>query len=213
MRKKYSVVTLCGSTRFKDEFERVQKELTLEGNIVISVGLFGHSGDKEVWEGMSEDTATDTKKMLDDMHKEKIDMADRIYVINPDGYIGKSTWSEICYAFMTDKPIDAMEDIPSSIIEKRVRERIAKAELWAWQNRDTVIHAGHPSAITECPYIKHKGERVYDPWCIYPERYNGGPMPEHGKDYERIDPFEKYGKKKMARFIEELVSLCGNGEI
>ena len=99
MRKKYSVVTLCGSTRFKDEFEWVQKELTLEGNIVISVGLFGHSGDKEVWEGMSEDTATDTKKMLDDMHKEKIDMADRIYVINPDGYIGKSTCSRGNRAF------------------------------------------------------------------------------------------------------------------
>ncbi len=41
----YKVITLCGSTRFKDEFMEVQKRLTLEGNIVISVGLFGHSGD------------------------------------------------------------------------------------------------------------------------------------------------------------------------
>ena len=45
----YKVITLCGSTRFKDEFLKVQKELTLQGNIVISVGLFGHSGDDEVW--------------------------------------------------------------------------------------------------------------------------------------------------------------------
>ena len=44
----YNVVTLCGSTRFKEEFIEVQKQLTLEGNIVISVGLFGHSGDSEV---------------------------------------------------------------------------------------------------------------------------------------------------------------------
>ena len=43
----YKVITLCGSTRFKDEFLQVQKELTLQGNIVISVGLFGH-GDIEV---------------------------------------------------------------------------------------------------------------------------------------------------------------------
>ena len=50
MKKKYPVITLCGSTRFKDEFMEAQKELTLAGNIVISVGLFGHSGDKEVWE-------------------------------------------------------------------------------------------------------------------------------------------------------------------
>ena len=44
----YPVVTLCGSTRFKKEFYEVQKRLTLEGNIVISVGLFGHAGDEEV---------------------------------------------------------------------------------------------------------------------------------------------------------------------
>ena len=50
MQGKYKVITLCGSTRFKDEFLRIQKKLTLEGHIVISVGLFGHSGDKEVWD-------------------------------------------------------------------------------------------------------------------------------------------------------------------
>ena len=72
---KYSVVTLCGSTRFKDEFMKVQKRLTLEGNIVISVGLFGHSGDSEVWENMDEGTLTKTKEMLDDMHKRKIEYA------------------------------------------------------------------------------------------------------------------------------------------
>ena len=55
---KYKVIILCGSTRFKDEFMEAQKRLTLEGNIVISVGLFGHAGDNEVWEGMSEDTLT-----------------------------------------------------------------------------------------------------------------------------------------------------------
>ena len=58
---KYKVITLCGSTRFKDAFLETQKRLTLDGNIVISVGLFGHSGDEEVW-------APGTKEMLDDMH-------------------------------------------------------------------------------------------------------------------------------------------------
>ena len=81
-----------------------QKRLSLEGNIVISVGLFGHSGDDEVWtEG--------TKDMLDDMHKRKIDMADEIFVINKDGYIGSSTKSEIEYAIMTNKKVNYMEPI------------------------------------------------------------------------------------------------------
>lgn len=74
--KKYPVITLCGSTRFKKVFTKAQKSLTLEGNIVISIGLFGHSGDQEVWENMDEGTLTKTKEMLDDMHKRKIDMAD-----------------------------------------------------------------------------------------------------------------------------------------
>lgn len=102
MQGKYRVITLCGSTRFKDEFLEVQKQLTLEGNIVISVGLFGHSGDNEVWtEG--------TKEMLDDMHRRKIDMADEIFVINVGGYIGTSTASEIEYAHATKKPVKYLE--------------------------------------------------------------------------------------------------------
>ena len=106
----YQVVTLCGSTRFKNEFMEAQKKLTLEGNIVISVGLFGHSGDLEVWEKMDEGTLTKTKEMLDDMHKRKIDMADEIFVINVGGYIGDSTRSEIEYAKKHGKVIRYLED-------------------------------------------------------------------------------------------------------
>ena len=100
---KYPVITLCGSTRFKEQFLEAQKRLTLEGNIVISVGLFGHSGDEEVWnEG--------TKEMLDDMHKRKIDMADAIYVINVGCYIGSSTRSEIEYAKKQGKQVLYLEN-------------------------------------------------------------------------------------------------------
>ena len=94
----YKVITLCGSTKFKDEFIKIQKELTLQGNIVISVGLFGHSGDNEVW-------TDNIKEMLDDMHKRKIDMSDEIFVINIGGYIGSSTQNEIDYAKSIGKQI------------------------------------------------------------------------------------------------------------
>ena len=102
MQGKYKVITLCGSTRFKDQFLQEQKRLTLEGNIVISVGLFGHSGDDEVW-------SKGTKEMLDDIHKRKIDMADEIFVINVGGYIGSSTRGEIEYAKASGKPVKYLE--------------------------------------------------------------------------------------------------------
>ena len=91
------IITLCGSTRFKDEFMEAQKELTLEGHIVISVGCFGHSDPDPRIEA--------NKEMLDEMHFKKIDMADAIYVINVDGYVGKSTAREIEYAKSHDKLI------------------------------------------------------------------------------------------------------------
>ena len=101
---KYKVITLCGSTKFKEQYLEAQKRLTLEGNIVISVGLFGHSGDDEVWtEG--------TKAMLDDMHRRKIDMADEIFVVNVGGYIGESTRSEIQYAIETGKDVRYLEEM------------------------------------------------------------------------------------------------------
>jgi len=95
---KFKVITLCGSTKFKDKFIEVQKKLTLQGYIVISVGLFGHAGDDEVWE-------EGTKEMLDEMHKRKINMSDEIFVIDVDNYIGSSTKSEIEYAKICDKLI------------------------------------------------------------------------------------------------------------
>lgn len=102
----YKVITLCGSTRFKDAFMREQKRLTLEGNIVISVGLFGHSGDEEAWSNSGE-----TKKMLDDIHKRKIDMSDGIFVINENGYIGHSTRNEINYALAHGKTVEYLEPL------------------------------------------------------------------------------------------------------
>ena len=110
----YPVVTLCGSTRFKDAFLEAQKRLTLKGCIVISVGLFGHAGDNEVWENMDEGTLTRTKEMLDDMHKRKIDLADGIYVIDVGGYIGGSTRSEIDYALAHGKYVRYLSQDPEA---------------------------------------------------------------------------------------------------
>lgn len=104
---KYPVITLCGSTKFPDQFKSEMKRLALEGTIVLSVSFFGHDGD------LSEEECTDghpTKTMLDDIHKRKIDMSDGIHVINVDGYIGTSTLSEIEYAILNGKTVTYMEE-------------------------------------------------------------------------------------------------------
>lgn len=90
------VIVLCGSTRFKNEINQENARLTLDGNIVISMGVFGHVDmpDSKLWETDS----SDTKRMLDTLHKRKIDLADRVHVVNPGGYIGESTAGEIAYA-------------------------------------------------------------------------------------------------------------------
>ncbi len=105
----FKVITLCGSTRFKDEFMEAQKRLTLEGNVVISVGLFGHSGDKEA-------KNESVKDMLDRQHLAKIDLADEIFVVNVGGYIGDSTRREIAYADFKGKSITYLEKSPKLCI-------------------------------------------------------------------------------------------------
>ncbi len=112
MQGQYKIITLCGSTRFKEEFLKVQKDLTLKGYIVISVGLFGHRGDDEVWED-------GVKEMLDDMHLSKIDMADEIFVVNKDGYIGESTAREIAYALSCGKPVNSLCPLPLKELAKK----------------------------------------------------------------------------------------------
>ena len=101
MRYEYNVITLCGSIKFKEEFLKVKEKLVLEGNIVLTPNFF-HNIKKE-------DININTKTMLDKMHKQKIDMSDEIYVINPNGYIGESTKLEIEYAKRKNKKISYLE--------------------------------------------------------------------------------------------------------
>lgn len=101
--RKEKVITLCGSTRYKDEFFAALENLTLAGNIVMLPGYFGHQ------EGAIPISET-VKENLDALHKKKIDMSDIIYVINKDGYIGESTKSEIAYALAHNKEVLYYED-------------------------------------------------------------------------------------------------------
>lgn len=99
----YKIITLCGSIKFKDEFMKIQEKLTIDGNIVLTPNFFSNI--------KKEDVGEKTKKMLDEMHKQKICMSDEIYVINVGGYIGESTKLEIEYAKTKGKKIYYLENI------------------------------------------------------------------------------------------------------
>lgn len=106
-RERPTVVTLCGSTRFKDEFERAARDETLAGRIVLTVGMFGHR------EGL--DMAGPVKAGLDELHLRKIDISDEILVLNVGGYVGESTRREIAYAERTGKAIRYLAPPPAPL--------------------------------------------------------------------------------------------------
>ena len=101
-RERPKIICICGSTRFKGAFIQAQKEITMRGEIFLTVGMFGHSGDLVAFD-------ESTKKMLGELHLRKIDLADEIYIVNMNGYIGKSTRNEINYAESLGKPIKYLE--------------------------------------------------------------------------------------------------------
>ena len=102
-KNKYRIITLCGSIKFKDEFMKIQEKLTLDGNIVLTPNFFNNIKKEKI--------DLKIKKMLDEMHKQKINMSDEIYVINVGGYIGESTKNEIEYAKARGKRISYLESV------------------------------------------------------------------------------------------------------
>lgn len=99
------VVTICGSSKFKTEILAEVARLTTEGKLVISLGLFGHHDLPDYnWDT----DASDLKTMLDALHRQKIDMADSVHVVNPGGYYGESTAREVAYAESLGKPVTWM---------------------------------------------------------------------------------------------------------
>ncbi|MFH8282542.1 hypothetical protein [Streptomyces antibioticus] len=95
------IVCICGSTRFVDEMSAANRELTFTGVIVVAPGVFPRAEDHEAGELITEEQKT----ALSALHLRKIDLADRVLVVNPGGYVGESTSREIAYARATGKPV------------------------------------------------------------------------------------------------------------
>jgi hypothetical protein len=104
---KPEIVCLCGSTRFKDAILATAARLSLEGAIVVGPFVFGHV---DLPEADWSTGGTDVKRMLDDLHFRKIDLCDRVYVVNPGDYIGESTRNEITYAVAIGRRVDFLAE-------------------------------------------------------------------------------------------------------
>ena len=97
------IITLCGSTRFKKWFEVIESRLSYLGHVVLNVSSYSHYYNLTLDE--------DTEHMLETLHKWKISISDAIFVINKNGYIGKSTASEIEFAKLFNKKIYYLEEV------------------------------------------------------------------------------------------------------
>ena len=107
------IVCLCGSTRFMDAFHEAGWRLTLGGYIVLTVGVCKHAEDHG-----GEALGPEVAAQLDELHLRKIDLAEWVFVLNVDGYVGDSTRREILYAQEHGKQVTYLEPslIPSDLV-------------------------------------------------------------------------------------------------
>lgn len=94
---KRNIVCLCGSTKFKEAFEKANRDESLKGSIVLTVVQFSHHDKLNVTDAQ--------KEIFDSLHFDKIELADEVFVLDVNGYIGDSTRREIEYAEKLNKTV------------------------------------------------------------------------------------------------------------
>ena len=94
-----SVITLCGSMRFREEFERLGAELTLAGHVVLTPTFLAPSTE----------LSSEERARLGRIHLQKVEMADEVLIVNVGGYVGESTRREIEQARSRGVPVSFLE--------------------------------------------------------------------------------------------------------
>lgn len=102
MSERPTIVCLCGSTKFKEAFEKASMDETFAGKIVLSVGAFGHHLPDF-------DMSGDLKKKLDELHLRKIELADEVLFLNVGDYLGESSLRELQHARFRQKKVRFLE--------------------------------------------------------------------------------------------------------
>ena len=124
-----TIAVICGSTKNRKQMTELNKKLTLDGKIVLAPGAFAHDGDE---------VTDEQKTKLDDLHLEKIDLADEVHVVVVGGYIGSSTAAEIDYAMKAGKAITFHHSMGSPrVAEPHARNWAKDMLLTGW------VECGH----------------------------------------------------------------------
>lgn len=98
---KRKIITLSGSMKFWDEFIETGRRLSMDGHIILCP--FKDTDPDHITQ--------ERKKMHEEVHNQRIDMCDELYVLNKNGYIGKSTINEILYAMKNNKSVSFAESM------------------------------------------------------------------------------------------------------
>lgn len=93
------IVCICGSVWFVDQMHAANRHLTFAGVVVVAPG----EADELI--------TNEQKTLLDALHLRKIDLADRVLVVNPGGHIGESTSREIAYAHAAGKAVSFTDPV------------------------------------------------------------------------------------------------------
>jgi hypothetical protein len=113
------VITMCGSLKFIEEINYYAEKLELEGNCVLSV--ISPTKDKEKY-------TLEEINSLNMGHLKKIDLSDKIFVVNKNGYIGEAVKGEIEYAKSKNKEIEYLENINEKINKNYMEMSFPKNE-------------------------------------------------------------------------------------
>jgi hypothetical protein len=95
----FTVITLCGSMRFREDFERLDADLTLAGHVVLTPTALDPS--REI--------TAEERARLGRIHLQRIAMSDEVLIVNVGDYVGDSTRREIEHARSRGIPVSFLE--------------------------------------------------------------------------------------------------------
>lgn len=137
------VVCLCGSSRFIGQMAVEAWELEKAGIIALSCHLL-----PSWYEGVQQDHQAEHEGVaaqLDELHLRKIDVSDRVRVVNITGYIGERTRAEIDYAESIGCPVQFVE-MPGC---EHKGTLLPRGERWECQHCHELFEFATP-ALTPC---------------------------------------------------------------
>lgn len=184
MSEKRPVIAVAGLEQYKKDMEIIQKKLTKQGCVVIPIGIYG-------------------PESLD-MRMDKIDLAEELFVINPEWKIHDNIWTDICYANLAGKDISFLESFSYREIKEKAEEYLYQAEGLAQKQLEMLQHNEYLDKRNIVSF-QYKGHTVYDPWIREDMQDEPFAWNLHEDSKAGVNPMKYYGKKTVARYTVEII--------